>query len=137
MLAANKILIIDDEPNICETMSMILKRAGYITSVAMNAQEGLRQIKSQNFHLVLLDINMPFVSGMQILPEIKRHLPELLVMILTGYGSPEIQDAALCLGVNGFLHKPIEPSILLSKIKDTFRGKQSSIRKVSQTDFSK
>lgn len=128
MFAANKILIIDDEPNICETMSMILQRAGYMTCVAMNAQEGLRQIKNQNFHLVLLDIHMPFVSGMQILPEIKRHLPELLVMILTGYGSPEIQDTALRQGVNGFLHKPIEPTILLSKIKDTITGKQTSVQ---------
>lgn len=129
MLAANKILIIDDEPNICETLSTILKRAGYITSVALNAQEGLRQIKNQNFQLVLLDINMPLVSGMQILPEIKRYLPGLLVMILTGYGSSEIHENALRLGVNGFLHKPIEPSILLTKIKDTITGKQSSIQK--------
>lgn len=129
MSAAINILIIDDEPYIRFTMSMILKRAGYNAAVAANAREGFRQLKSQNFQLVLLDVHMPGVSGMQLLPEIRRHFPDLPVIILTGYGSSEIQESALRLGVGGFLQKPMEPSIILNRIKDTLLNQPPLIKK--------
>ena len=108
------ILLIDDEAKVRFTLSVILKRAGYSVIGVENACEALQQLKTRRFHLVFLDIYMPGIGGLQLLPEIRHLNPLLPVIILTGDDSVETTLKAMNLGACGYLLKPVNPWQILA-----------------------
>ena len=119
--AACNILVIDDEPNLRASLAMILKRAGYTTTVAASAQEALEMFPSKSFDLVFLDLQMPGMSGMQLLPKLIKLSPQLPVVILTGNGSLDSAQEALLLGARGYLMKPINPWEIIDRVASILR----------------
>lgn len=124
MQDAGKILIIDDEANLRASLGMILERAGYVANAASNAQEALDLVRRSSFNLVFLDLNMPGMHGMQLLPELRKIDSKMAVIILTGEGSYESAHEAIKWGARGYLLKPINPWEIVSRVAGILREEQ-------------
>jgi DNA-binding response OmpR family regulator len=112
-----KVLIIDDEAGLRETLGRILQRAGCDAEVAANGQQALELIEQHNFDLAYLDLHLPGMDGIQILKEIRQRQPKLPVIMLTGYGTLQSAVEALRLGANDYLLKPFDPEVLVARTR--------------------
>lgn len=114
-----KILVVDDENNIRNTTMRLLQKKGYFTDGAGSGTEALKKIRTQSYDLVLLDVKMPDMSGLEVLRRTSEIKPELVVLIITGYGAIETAIEALELGASGFIRKPITdlPPIVVPPFK--------------------
>ena len=109
------ILIVDDEFAVRESFRMILKPF-YDLHTAPDGEEALNIIKKRKIHLVTLDLNMPKLSGIETLREIRKIDAEVPIIIITGYGTQQDQKEALLYGVRDFISKPFNTSKLITAI---------------------
>jgi DNA-binding NtrC family response regulator len=116
-----KILVIDDEKNLRVSLSMILERAGYVVTVSSGSEEALEALELNSFDLVFLDLNMPGMNGIDLLPVVLNLYPRMPVLILTGNGSLETAQKAVDFGVKGYLLKPINPYVLLERVSQILK----------------
>ncbi len=130
----NKILVVDDEETAGRSMEKILARKGFAVDVALSAEDGLNKIEKELFELVLLDIMMPQVNGIELLGIIKERWPNLKVVMVTGYPSIETAVEATRLGALDYISKPFTPDELREKmdqaLEETASGKVIPIRPV-------
>jgi len=110
------ILVIDDEPDIRESLEVLLSSEGYRVELAGNATEGLKRLEGSAFDLVLLDLMMPDKSGMEVLEEIRVRDRETPIFLITAYGSVEVAVTALKRGANDYFSKPWDNEKLLIEI---------------------
>ena len=110
-----KILIIDDEPEICKMVTEFLFDAGYSASYALNGPDGLAMIKRDLPSLVLLDIGMPGMDGIEVMRLIHEQFPAIPVVILTGHRDTETVKKMIELGASEYLTKPINLDTLLNQ----------------------
>jgi two-component system nitrogen regulation response regulator NtrX len=101
------VLIVDDEPSIVQSLSGLLSDEGYKVSTAVNGHEALKVIDSDSPDLVLLDIWMPGLDGIETLKEIKKYNPHIQVIIITGHGTIETAVKATKLGAFDLVEKPL------------------------------
>jgi len=106
MAGIARILIVDDEPKICEFLSILLGREGYQTHSAYNAAEALARIAAETYDLVLADLKMPGMDGFEMISRLKAMRPELPVIMITGYATVETAVKALRHGVEDYVTKP-------------------------------
>src|ERR1700733_5981243 len=85
-----RVLVIDDEPDIRESLETLLTSENYRVELAANATEGLKRLEGSPFDLVLLDLMMPDKSGMQVLEEVRLRDQETPIFLITAYGSVEV-----------------------------------------------
>ncbi len=111
-----RILVVDDEADIRESLQILLEGEGYAVSTAENAVEGLRRFESGVFDLVLLDLMMPDRSGFEVLDEIRKRDRETPVFLITAYGSVEVAVEALKSGASDYFSKPWDNEKLLIEI---------------------
>jgi DNA-binding NtrC family response regulator len=128
------VLIIDDEKEICESISMILEYEGYTVDSTTSASEGLKKFSEQDFSAVLLDIQMPKMHGFEVLKKIKEIKPSASVIIISAHGSVENAIKATRLGAFDFLEKPIDRDKLLISVRNateqaTLKEENEEIRK--------
>ncbi|MGA8297931.1 MAG: sigma-54 dependent transcriptional regulator, partial [Terriglobales bacterium] len=114
---AGKILIIDDELAIRESLETLLSLEGYDVTVAGSAREGMGQIGERTFDVVLLDLALPDKSGMDLLPEIRALHPEQAVIMITAYGTVENAVSAMQSGATNFIQKPWDNEKLLADVR--------------------
>lgn len=112
------VLIIDDEIQICESISMILNYEGYDVDFTTSASEGLNKFSNREFSAALLDIQMPEMNGFEVLKKIKEQKPSASVIIISAHGSVENAIKATRLGAFDFLEKPIDREKLLITIRN-------------------
>ncbi len=112
-----KILVIDDEEIIRSGCKEILKLHGYDVDLAENGVRGLEKIKSTDYDLVLTDIMMPEMDGMELLSEINRLGKDVVVIVITGYATIESAIKAGRKGAYDYLPKPFNPDELLAKVE--------------------
>src|SRR5258708_13766747 len=110
------ILVIDDEPDIRESLEILLPAEGYGVELAPNATEGLKRVEASAFDLILLDLMMPDKSGMQVLEEIRGRDRETPIFLITAYGSVEVAVNALKRGASDYFSKPWDNEKLLIEI---------------------
>ena len=110
------VLVVDDEPDIRDSLEMLLSSEGYRVELAQNATEGLKRMESSSFDLVLLDLMMPDKSGLQVLEEVRVRDRETPIFMLTAYGSVEVAVKALKAGANDYFPKPWDNEKLLIEI---------------------
>ena len=101
------IMIIDDEPSILKSLSGLLTDEGFEVITATNGYEGLKRIEEESPDLVLLDIWMPGIDGIETLKEIKKSNPSIQVIIITGHGNIETAVRATKLGAFDLIEKPL------------------------------
>jgi DNA-binding NtrC family response regulator len=106
MTRAGKVLIIDDEAAICESLQILLEDDGYSVMSAQDGEEGLSLLDAQAFDLVLLDFQLPDRNGLEILKDIRERDPEMAVIMITAYATPENAVAAIKGGAANFIAKP-------------------------------
>lgn len=128
------VLIIDDEREICDSISMILEYEGYTVDSTTSASEGLKKFSEQDFSAVLLDIQMPEMNGFEVLKKIKEIKPSASVIIISAHGSVENAIKATRLGAFDFLEKPIDRDKLLISVRNateqaTLKEENEEIRK--------
>ncbi|QEM68188.1 sigma-54-dependent Fis family transcriptional regulator [Geobacter sp. FeAm09] len=113
-----RILIVDDELSMREFLAILLEREGYGVVVASNAEEALRQIDGSLFDLVISDVQMPGLSGIELLARIKQTTPDTAVLMVTAFTAAEQAVEAMKLGAYDYISKPFkneEIKILISK----------------------
>lgn len=111
-----KILIIDDEPAICSSLQFALEDEHEVKTTT-SPQEGLTWVKQESFDLCLLDLKIGTVDGIQVLTELKKIQPDLLVIMMTAYGSISSSVEAIKKGAYSYLTKPLHMEELFSLIK--------------------
>jgi len=115
------ILIVDDEKNIRMTLSQSLESLETETDTAGNGEEALAKLKEKDFGLILLDIRMPGIDGMEVLRQVREIRPDIRIIMITAYGTIESAVEAIKLGAVDFLQKPFDPDeirALVSKVMD-------------------
>ncbi|HUU19974.1 MAG TPA: response regulator [Sedimentisphaerales bacterium] len=118
-MKANKILIADDEKNIRMTISQALADMDVETDTAINGEEALSKLKDTEYGLVLLDLRMPGMDGMEVLEKLRTDRPDIRVVIITAHGTIDSAVDAMKLGAVDFIQKPFTPKEirqLVSKI---------------------
>ncbi len=115
------VLVIDDDEKICWAFEQFLEAEGYTPSIANSAEEGLSCIESQNPDVVLLDVKLPGMSGLDALSEIKERHPWTIVIIITAYDDIESTIAAMRLQAFDFVPKPIDIDVVKSILERAFR----------------
>jgi len=108
-----KILIVDDEVNLLQSLSDVLKRKGYSVATAQNGLEALGKLKERYFNIAIVDLKMPKMGGMELLEMIKERYPQTLVVILTGYGTIKSAVDAMKKGAHSYLIKPFRPDEII------------------------
>jgi DNA-binding NtrC family response regulator len=108
------ILVVDDEELMLQSLSKVLLLLGYKTKIAKDGETALEVFKSNNVDLVITDINMPGMSGIELLKEIKTQKPELPVIVITGFSAEKALTLAEKNNADGFLSKPFR----MNDIKD-------------------
>jgi DNA-binding NtrC family response regulator len=106
------ILVIDDVLAVRQSLQEILGAEGYEVETAPDGESGLQRVKDQPFDLVLTDLALPGLGGMDILKYLVRHQPECSCIIITGYGTIQNSVAAMRLGAYDYLCKPVDPQEL-------------------------
>lgn len=121
-----RILIVEDDKNIRETMKNILEQRGYETDAAETGAEAEQKLKNKFFNLVLLDIKLPDMEGTQLLAKLHETTPKMVKIMVTGYPSIENAMEALNQGANAYVIKPVKPAKLLALIKEKLEEQQQA-----------
>lgn len=129
MNSGQSILVVDDESQLRLTLSLILKKGGYQVSTASGGQEALRCLKEKQFDLMFMDLNMPGMSGTELLVEVHSQRPRLPVLILTAHATLETAIQAVKLGARDYLIKPAEPEFMLARVHEILTEDQQPERK--------
>lgn len=122
--AGKKILVVDDDEFVCNSLKWLLLDEGYDVEVAIDGKSGLEIFGKRSFDLVLTDLMMPGVDGLDVLREVKRIAPFTAVIILTGYGTLEAAMSALKEGAYDFLTKPCDDGEMKYKIEGALEQKR-------------
>ncbi len=119
----HKILLVDDEPDILEFLSYNLKKEGYQVHTALTGEEGIKLAKKEMPHLVLLDVMMPGIDGMEVCRELRSAtgMDGVVIAFLTARSEDYSHIAGFEAGADDYINKPIKPRILLSRIKALLR----------------
>lgn len=113
-----RVLIVDDEPVVCQSFQRVLSDAGYDVHAETSGKKALATFGDKPFDVVLTDLRLPDINGLEITRHVRKARPEVPVMIVTGYGSTESEQEAEKLGVFKYLHKPITPDALRTVTAD-------------------
>ena len=129
-----KILLVDDEPDIIELIQYHLEKEGYLVKTAKNGVEGLKIAKSFVPDLILLDVMMPEMDGIEACIELRKDntLNSTLIAFLTARAEDYSHVAGLDSGADDYITKPIKPRVLLSKIKALLR--RSTVNQIIKND---
>lgn len=128
-----KIIIIDDDQNICQLLNIYLVKEGYSTSICHNGKDAIALISEKSFDIALLDIMMPEMDGFETLAAIRK-FSQIPVIILSAKGDPMDKISGLDIGADDFVTKPFEPQELISRIKALLRRVQSTAPTVSSEE---
>ncbi|MBK6551637.1 MAG: response regulator transcription factor [Flavobacteriales bacterium] len=116
---AQKVLLVDDEPDIVELLRYNLEREGYAVQTALNGKDALKSAKTWHPDLVVLDIMMPGMDGVEVCMQL-RQLPEFkntVITFLTARGEDYSQIAGFDAGADDYITKPVRPKVFVSKVK--------------------
>lgn len=120
-----KILLVDDEPDILEFLSYNLKKEGFIVFTAESGKAGIELAKKEKPDLIILDVMMPEIDGIETCAEIRSipGLKDVLIAFLTARNEDYSQIAGFEVGADDYINKPIKPRVLISRIKALLRRK--------------
>jgi two-component system sensor histidine kinase/response regulator len=122
-----RILVIDDELGIREGCRRTLEPEGYTVDTASTGREGLRRVEEEPFDLVLLDVVMPDVRGVELLGPIHEQDPDMVCIIVTGYATVELAVQAIKAGAYDFLSKPFSSDLLMLAVRQGLERRRLSL----------
>lgn len=136
MTSPTKVLVVDDEPAICHNCQKILVKAGYDVTCAYNGQEALALIAAAPFDIVVTDLKMSRMGGMELLQRVKSATADTMVIVITGYSTVSSAVEVMKLGAFDYLPKPFTPEELRAVVGQAHRSRQTMLqnRRLIQTD---
>lgn len=117
-----RILIVDDDPGMCETMGDILGDMGYEVDAARDGSKAIEIIKKKTYDVALMDIKMPGINGVETLKEVKRISPTTGVLMMTAFSVEDLVKEALREGAYGIIYKPLDIDKVVSFIEMSEKG---------------
>jgi DNA-binding response OmpR family regulator len=129
MTPQKTILIVDDDDHLRLSLSLILQKEHYRVDAVANGEAALDCLKSHDYDLMFLDLNMPGISGIDLLAKIHRQAPHMPVLILTAYAALESSIQAVRLGARDYLIKPVEPALILTRVAEILAESEQPVRK--------
>ena len=108
-----KFLIVDDEQDVVDNVSELFTLRNYSVITATSGTKALELIEKENPNIIILDIRMPDISGMEVLKEVRKNYPKMRVIMLTGVEDEATKNMAMGLGASGYLTKPYSYSELM------------------------
>lgn len=118
-----KVLLVDDEEEFIKTLSERLQLRGFVAEIAFNGEHALKIVNDRLPDVMVLDLKMPGIDGMEVLRQVKKTYPEIQIIILTGHGSEKDKREALHFGAYDYLQKPVEINTLTDKINSAHKYK--------------
>ena len=118
-----KILLVDDEQAFADTLSQRLKMRDLKVHQVYDGEQALSFVKREEPDVMVLDLKMPGMHGIEVLKEIRKKYPTMQVIILTGYGTDKEEEEARRLGGFDFLEKPADVDTLVGRIKEAYKEK--------------
>ncbi len=116
-----KILIIDDDKDICEYMHLLLSQSGYDVVTETSPSKGLELLREEEFHVVVLDIMMPELNGMEVLEEIRTFDSDIAIIIFTGFPSVDTAVTSMKYNVSDYIKKPFDVDEFNSTLEKILR----------------
>lgn len=125
---SKRVLIVDDNQDAIHILSAVLKRGGYLVSIAKNGAEAVDRVRQEQPSLILLDIMMPKMDGFEVCKEIKGSTEtcNIPILMITARKDPESRKRGLQVGASEYLVKPIHPAEVLRKVQEYLGDDQSS-----------
>ncbi len=134
MTQVARILIVDDEASIRLTLGALLKRTGYEVTPAENGAEAVALLEQQLFDLMLVDLKMPGMDGMQVVAAARKRQADLAIIVLTGHGSLDTAVEGLHQGVFDYLLKTTEPAQVIERVKAGLAARAQRMRERTLLD---
>lgn len=103
-----QMLVVDDEPNICKCLDQFFSKRAFSVTCAFSGEEGLMKLKENRFDVVLVDIMLPGIHGIEVLRQAKQLYPTCRVIMMTGLEHDELRDKARHAGANAYVTKPFD-----------------------------
>jgi len=119
-MTTKSVLVVDDEKNIRQTLAQALVPMGLHVETAVNGEEALQKVRDAEFDLMLLDLKMPGVDGMEVLRSLSDVRPEIRIIIITAYGTVKNAVEAIKLGAVDFIEKPFSPREIRELVNSVF-----------------
>jgi len=116
-----RILIVDDDEDICKTLSLILQEEGYETDIANTGREAIKKSRENFYNVALLDIKLPDVEGTELLTKMRETSPKMIKIMVTGYPALKNAVEALNRGADAYLMKPVNPEKVIKTIKEKLK----------------
>jgi len=118
-----KILLVDDEEEFVKSLAERLSIRDLGPDIAYNGEQALSFVQVQEPDVMVLDLRMPGISGMEVLSQIRKNHPDIQVIMLTGHGNKDHEDQALRLGAFDYLEKPVDIDELVRKMRKAYEYK--------------
>ena len=115
------ILVMEDEPSVAKGLEMILREEGYTVDLADTGELAMEAFKQQRFDLLVADLRLPGIDGMEVVKQVKAEKPETEVIVITGYGTTAKAVTAMKLGVHDFLPKPFTEDQIMTAIDEALK----------------
>jgi DNA-binding NtrC family response regulator len=131
------VLLVDDEEQFVETLAMRLEARNYAVATAFNGDQALNHVKARDVDVVVLDVLMPGLSGIDTLREMKKLRPLTEVIMLTGHATVETAIEGMKLGAFDYLMKPTEIEDLVDKINKAYKRKADHEDRIRQATIDK
>jgi len=133
----HKILLVDDEPDVLEFLGYNLKKAGYEVTTTLNGRDAIEKAKVIKPHLILLDVMMPEMDGVETCEEMRRNkeLQNTIIAFLTARGEDYSQIAGFEAGGDDYITKPIKPKVLISRIKALLKRYREKVEEGKEEEF--
>ena len=119
-----KVLVIDDEAIVRVSCERVLQPEGYEVVATSRGDEAIELMEREKFDIVLTDLKMPDMDGLEVLKIIKKRWPDVQVIIITGYGTISTAVQAIKLGAYEYIEKPFTPEDILRVVKSALEEKQ-------------
>jgi len=118
-----KVLLVDDEEEFVKALAERLKMRDLRSDTVLDGEEALTYVEGQEPDVMVLDLKMPGIDGMEVLRQVRKAYPKIQVIILTGHGSEKHEEEAKRLGAFDYLEKPVNLDVLVKKMKAAYRRK--------------
>jgi len=118
-----KVLLVDDEEEFVKALAERLKMRDLRSDTVLDGEEALSFVEDQEPDVMVLDLKMPGIDGMEVLRQVRKAYPKIQVIILTGHGSEKHEEEAKRLGAFDYLEKPVNLDVLVKKMKAAYRRK--------------
>ncbi|MBT8406097.1 MAG: response regulator [Deltaproteobacteria bacterium] len=118
-----KLLLVDDEEEFVKALAERLKMRDLRSDTVLDGEEALSFVEDQEPDVMVLDLKMPGIDGMEVLRQVRKAYPKIQVIILTGHGTEKHEEEAKRLGAFDYLEKPVNLDVLVKKMKAAYRRK--------------